>query len=56
MEFVFDMEKNKDKIESFELFIKEHEYKPGALMQVLQEAQNSFGYLPIEMLELTSKG
>lgn len=56
MEFVFDMEKNKDKIESFELFIKEHEDKPGALMQVLQEAQNSFGYLPIEMLELTSKG
>lgn len=56
MEFVFDMEKNKDKIDSFKVFIKEHENKLGALMQVLQEAQNTFGYLPLEMLELTSKG
>ena len=56
MEFVFDMEKNKDKIDNFKVFIREHEDKLGALMQVLQEAQNSFGYLPIEMLEVTSKG
>ena len=56
MEFVFDMEENKDKIDNFEVFIREHEDKLGSLMQVLQEAQNSFGYLPMEMLELTSKG
>lgn len=56
MEFIFDMEENKDKIDNFQVFIREHEDKPGALMQVLQEAQNSFGYLPMEMLELTSKG
>ena len=56
MEFIFDMEENKDKIDNFQVFIREHEDKAGALMQVLQEAQNSFGYLPMEMLELTSKG
>ncbi len=56
MEFVFDVEKSKDKIDHFKVFIREHEEKPGALMQVLQEAQNSFGYLPLEMLELASKG
>ena len=56
MEFIFDMNENKDKIDNFKVFIREHEDKLGALMQVLQEAQNSFGYLPIEMLELTSKG
>lgn len=56
MEFIFDMEENKDKIDNFKVFIKEHEDKLGALMQVLQEAQNSFGYLPMEMLELISTG
>lgn len=56
MEFIFDMEGNKDKIDNFKVFIKEHEDKLGALMQVLQEAQNSFGYLPMEMLELISTG
>lgn len=56
MEFIFDMEENKDKIDNFQVFIREHEDKAGALMQVLQEAQNSFGYLPMEMLKLTSKG
>ena len=38
MEFIFDMEENKDKIDNFQVFIREHEDKPGALMQVLQEA------------------
>lgn len=56
MEFIFDLEENKDKIESFKVFIKDHEDKLGALMQVLQEAQITFGYLPMEMLELISKG
>lgn len=56
MEFKFDMEKNKDKIQEFKMFIHEHEDKPGALMPVLQEAQEVFGYLPVEILEIISKG
>lgn len=56
MEFKFDMEKNKEKIQEFKTFIHEHEDKPGALMPVLQEAQEVFGYLPVEILEIISKG
>lgn len=55
MEFKFDLEKNKDKIENFKIFIQENENRPGALMPVLQEAQNVFGYLPMEILEMISK-
>ena len=55
MEFKFDREKNKDKIDEFKLFIKEHAETQGVLMPVLQEAQNIFGYLPLEMLQLTSR-
>lgn len=55
MEFVFDKEKNKEKIECFKMFIQEHKAIPGALMPVLQEAQGVFGYLPIEILQLISK-
>lgn len=56
MDFKFDLEKNKEKIEEFKVFIKENKDKPGALMPVLQEAQNKFGYLPVEILEMISKG
>lgn len=56
MEFKFDMEKNKEKIEDFKVFIKENEDKQGALMPVLQKAQGLFGYLPVEVLEIISKG
>ncbi|WP_313756879.1 NAD(P)H-dependent oxidoreductase subunit E [Tissierella sp.] len=56
MEFKFDMEKNKEKIEEFKVFIKENEDKQGALMPVLQKAQGLFGYLPVEVLEIISKG
>ncbi len=55
MEFVFDKEKNKEKIESFKMLIQDHKKIPGALMPVLQEAQESFGYLPLEILQLISK-
>jgi NADH:ubiquinone oxidoreductase subunit E len=55
MSFVFDKEKNKGKIEEFELFMHEHKDIPGALMPVLQEAQNLFGYLPLEILRLISR-
>lgn len=55
MEFVFDKEKNKEKIESFKMFIQDHKETPGALMPVLQEAQEVFGYLPREIMQLISR-
>lgn len=55
MEFIFNKEKNKDKIMEFERFIEENKNRLGALMPIMQEAQKIFGYLPIEILELISK-
>lgn len=55
MEFKFDKEKNKEKIEEFKLFIQDHMETQGVLMPVLQEAQNIFGYLPLEMLQMISR-
>lgn len=54
MEFVFDVEENKEKIEELEDFIDLNKDKPGVLMPVMQEAQDSFGYLPKEILDLIS--
>lgn len=56
MEFKFDMEENKDKIDDFKVFIKQHQSMQGALMPVLQEAQKAFGYLPMEILQIISRG
>ncbi len=55
MEFVFDKEKNKEKIESFKMFMHDHKDMAGALMPVLQEAQTTFGYLPLEILQMISR-
>ena len=55
MEFAFDMKENKKGIEEFEDFIQENKEKSGALMPIMQEAQEKFGYLPIEILQLISK-
>lgn len=55
MEFVFEKEKNKEKIEELELFIAETKDKPGALMPIMQKTQEIFGYLPMEMLQLISR-
>ena len=55
MEFVFDKEKNKEKIESFKMFMHDHKDMSGALMPVLQEAQTTFGYLPLEILRMISR-
>lgn len=55
MEFVFDMEANKENIKELESFIEENRDKPGILMPVMQEVQNIFGYLPKEILELVSE-
>lgn len=56
MEFKFDMEENKDKIDGLKVFIKQHQEVKGALMPVLQNAQKTFGYLPMEILVIISKG
>ncbi|WFA08121.1 NADH-quinone oxidoreductase subunit NuoE [Tissierella sp. Yu-01] len=55
MEFMFDKEKNKEKIERFRQIIQDHKETKGALMPVLQGAQEIFGYLPAEMLQLISE-
>ncbi|MDF2676834.1 MAG: hydC [Bacillota bacterium] len=55
MEFSFDKEKNKEKIEIFRMFVEQNKEDKGALMPVLQEAQIIFGYLPLEMLQMISK-
>ncbi|WMM25009.1 NADH-quinone oxidoreductase subunit NuoE [Tissierella sp. MB52-C2] len=55
MEFKFDLEENKEKIQEFRNFIRENKDKQGALMPVLQEAQGKFGYLPNEILEVVSR-
>lgn len=55
MEFKFDKKENKGRIERFRELIQSHKETKGALMPVLQGAQEIFGYLPAEMLELTSE-
>lgn len=55
MAFVFDVEKNKGKIQQLCDFIDEKKDSPGALMPVLQEAQNIFGYLPEEIINLIAE-
>ncbi len=55
MEFKFDMEKNKDKVIEFQDFLNEKKSTKGPLMPALQQAQEVFGYLPMEMLEVISK-
>lgn len=56
MEFVFDMEENKEKLRDLDYFIEERKTKKGALMEVLHEAQHMFGYLPIEVQQKISRG
>ena len=36
--------------------IKKHKNEPGAIMPVLQEAQNVYGYLPIEVQQMVADG
>ncbi len=56
MEFSFDLEVNKEKIERLKGIIEENKEKQGSLMPVLHEAQNMFGYLPIEVQSIISEG
>lgn len=55
MEFSFDMGKNALMIKEFKSFLDEKKQTPGPLMPALQRAQDVFGYLPKEILELISK-
>ena len=36
--------------------IEKHKNEPGAIMPVLQEAQNVYGYLPIEVQQMVADG
>lgn len=44
------------KFEKLNQVIREHKGQKGALMPVLHEAQNLFGYLPLEVQEVISRG
>ncbi|QQY79631.1 NADH-quinone oxidoreductase subunit E/NADP-reducing hydrogenase subunit HndA [Keratinibaculum paraultunense] len=55
MEFQFDLEANKEKIKNFKIFIEKNKGKQGALMAVLHKAQDQFGYLPKEILNVISE-
>lgn len=52
--FVFDLEENKEKINQFIEFMDKNREMKGVLLPVLQEAQNKFGYIPEEIVELIS--
>lgn len=54
-DFVFDKEANKEKIEEFKEFIEKNKNRKGPLMPILQQAQNTFDYLPDEIMELIAK-
>lgn len=55
MEFIFNKEENKEKIDAFKSFVEDHKETQGALMPVLQEAQVVFGYLPLEIMQMISR-
>ncbi len=52
--FAFDLEENRDKVDEFISFMDKNRHMKGLLLPVLQEAQNKFGYLPKEIIELIS--
>ena len=55
MEFKFNWEGNKENIERLKKFMEENKKKKGVLMMVLHEAQEMFGYIPMEIQELISE-
>lgn len=46
----------KDKFEQLKQVIAEHKGKKGALLQVLQRAQQIFGYVPLEVQKAVAEG
>lgn len=55
MDFVFDLDENKEKIDEYKVFLKELKGTKGALIPALHRAQDDFGYIPTEIQELISK-
>lgn len=55
MEFTLDLKANEEKIKKFKNYIEENKEKKGALMMVLHEAQDTFGYIPKKIQEIISK-
>ncbi|NLJ79003.1 MAG: NAD(P)H-dependent oxidoreductase subunit E [Tissierellia bacterium] len=55
VEFVFDLEENKDDINELKFFMRENRGKKGLLMDALHKAQGLFGYLPIEIQRIVSE-
>jgi len=56
MEFLFDFDKNKEKVDEVQGIIEEYKGVPGGLIPVLQKTQDILGYLPKEVVEMISKG
>ena len=52
--FVFDLEENREKVDEIISFMDKNRDTKGVLLIVLQEAQNKFGYLPEEIVNLIS--
>lgn len=56
MALKFDIEKNASKINKLKEIIEEKKNLKGALIPVLHEAQDLFGYLPIEVQQIVAEG
>lgn len=56
MDFKFDFKENEAKINRLKEIIEEYKDTKGAVMPVLHEAQNLFGYLPIEVQSIIAEG
>ncbi|SCG84560.1 NADH dehydrogenase I subunit E [Proteiniborus sp. DW1] len=56
MDFKFDWKQNEEKIKELQKIIEKHKDTKGAVMPVLHEAQDLFGYLPIEVQTIISEG
>lgn len=55
MEFAFDWEENEEKIKVLKFFIEENREEKGVLIAVLHQAQELFGYLPVEIQKMISE-
>ncbi len=56
MDFKFDWKQNEEKIKELKSIIEKYKNTKGAVMPVLHEAQDLFGYLPIEVQTIISEG
>jgi len=51
-----NIDSKEEKLEKLSLSIENHKNQKGALMQVLQEAQIIFGFLPLEVQKIIASG